>query len=103
MQHADHNHSHVHGHHQAKDVHREMHDVPNAKPSVGDRIRVRSSEKVPSDGTVVDGSSAADESMLTLSGDLRRRITRLKRDRIRRTRRRRTLCRGLASRGDGSS
>ena len=41
------------------------HDVPTAKLSVGDRIRIRSSEKIPADGKVVEGSSAVDESMLT--------------------------------------
>jgi len=40
-------------------------DIPTAQLSVGDRIRIRSSEKIPADGKVVDGSSAVDESMLT--------------------------------------
>ena len=35
------------------------------KVDVGDRLRVRPGEKVPVDGTVVDGRSAVDESMVT--------------------------------------
>ncbi len=38
-------------------------DVDEVRP--GDRVRVRPGEKVPVDGTVVDGHSAVDESMLT--------------------------------------
>ncbi|QBI21674.1 copper-translocating P-type ATPase [Egibacter rhizosphaerae] len=39
--------------------------VPAEQVAVGDRLRVRPGEKVPTDGTVVDGASAVDESMLT--------------------------------------
>ncbi|MCE9561114.1 MAG: cadmium-translocating P-type ATPase [Planctomycetes bacterium] len=40
-------------------------DVPLDKLQVGDRLRVRPGEKVPVDGTVTEGSSTIDESMLT--------------------------------------
>jgi Cu+-exporting ATPase len=40
-------------------------DVPLAEVHTGDRLRVRPGEKVPVDGTLDDGSSAVDESMLT--------------------------------------
>ncbi|WP_439520286.1 copper-transporting P-type ATPase [Hydrogenophaga sp.] len=40
-------------------------DVPLAHVHVGDLLRVRPGEKVPTDGTVVEGSSSVDESMLT--------------------------------------
>jgi P-type Cu+ transporter len=43
---------------------REM-DVPLAAVRVGDLLRVRSGEKVPVDGIVVEGQTAVDESMLT--------------------------------------
>ena len=40
-------------------------DVPLTHVHVGDRLRVRPGEKVPTDGVVVEGGSAVDESMLT--------------------------------------
>ena len=40
-------------------------EVPLAEVRVGERLRVRPGEKVPVDGTVVEGSSHVDESMLT--------------------------------------
>ena len=40
-------------------------DVPLEDIEVGDRLRVRPGEKVPVDGTVVEGRSSIDESMLT--------------------------------------
>jgi Cu+-exporting ATPase len=40
-------------------------DVPLEQVTVGDLVRVRPGEKIPVDGTVVDGSSSVDESMLT--------------------------------------
>lgn len=40
-------------------------DVPLDALSVGDLLRVRPGEKIPVDGTVVDGRSAVDESMVT--------------------------------------
>jgi Cu+-exporting ATPase len=41
------------------------HDVPLDQVVVGDRLRVRPSEKVPVDGSVLEGASSIDESMLT--------------------------------------
>jgi len=40
-------------------------DVPLEHVHVGDRLRVRPGEKVPVDGTVLEGRSSVDESMLT--------------------------------------
>ena len=40
-------------------------EVPLAEVRVGDRLRVRPGEKIPVDGTVTEGSSHVDESMLT--------------------------------------
>ncbi len=40
-------------------------EVPLADVRVGDRLRVRPGEKIPVDGTCVDGSSNVDESMIT--------------------------------------
>ena len=40
-------------------------DVPLEHVKVGDRLRVRPGEKVPVDGTVIEGTSSVDESMVT--------------------------------------
>ncbi|WP_018258294.1 heavy metal translocating P-type ATPase [Halomicrobium katesii] len=40
-------------------------EVPLEAVEVGDRLKVRPGEKVPTDGVVVDGESAVDESMVT--------------------------------------
>ena len=39
--------------------------IPAAEVVVGDHLRVRPGEKIPTDGIVIDGASAVDESMLT--------------------------------------
>ncbi|NIB99200.1 copper-translocating P-type ATPase [Halobacterium sp. R2-5] len=40
-------------------------EVPLSEVEVGDRMKVRPGEKIPTDGVVVDGESAVDESMVT--------------------------------------
>jgi Cu+-exporting ATPase len=40
-------------------------EVPLERVEVGDRLRVRPGEKVPVDGTVIEGTSAVDESLVT--------------------------------------
>ena len=40
-------------------------DVPLDQVQVGDRLRVRPGEKIPTDGVVVEGASSVDESMVT--------------------------------------
>ncbi len=40
-------------------------DIPMDQVKAGDRLRVRPGEKVPVDGTVIEGASAIDESMVT--------------------------------------
>ena len=40
-------------------------DVPLEQVKVGDKLRVRPGEKIPTDGIVVDGLSSVDESMIT--------------------------------------
>lgn len=43
----------------------ELEDVPTSSLRPGDRVLVKSSEKVPADGTVVDGRSAVNQAALT--------------------------------------
>ncbi|MFD1599154.1 heavy metal translocating P-type ATPase [Halobellus rarus] len=43
----------------------EEREVPLDEVEVGDRMKVRPGEKIPTDGVVVDGESAVDESMVT--------------------------------------
>src|SRR5262245_50437864 len=40
-------------------------DVPTTDVQVGDLVRIRPGERIPVDGTIVDGASTIDESMLT--------------------------------------
>ena len=40
-------------------------DIPLSEVKVGDKLRVRPGEKIPTDGVVVDGFTAVDESMIT--------------------------------------
>ncbi len=40
-------------------------EVPIADLQLGDRVRIKSSEKIPADGTVIEGTSSVNESMLT--------------------------------------
>ena len=40
-------------------------DIPLSDVEVGDRLRVRPGEKIPVDGTVLEGSTSVDESMVT--------------------------------------
>ncbi|HET7324839.1 MAG TPA: heavy metal translocating P-type ATPase, partial [Halococcus sp.] len=40
-------------------------EIPLAEVAVGDRMKIRPGEKIPTDGVVVDGQSAVDESMVT--------------------------------------
>ena len=50
-------------------------DIPLEHVQVGQRLRVRPGEKVPVDGTLLDGASAVDESMMTgESMPLRKRV-----------------------------
>jgi Cu+-exporting ATPase len=41
------------------------HAVPLAQVTVGDRMKIRPGEQIPTDGVVIDGQSAVDESMVT--------------------------------------
>ena len=45
--------------------HGDTEEVPIADLDPGDRVRIKSGEKVPADGTVVEGRSSVNESMLT--------------------------------------
>ena len=41
------------------------HDIPLAQVEVGQKLRVRPGERIPVDGSVLDGTSSVDESMIT--------------------------------------
>jgi Cu+-exporting ATPase len=41
------------------------HEVPSAELQIGDRVLVRPGDKLPADGTVIEGRSSVDESMIT--------------------------------------
>jgi Cu+-exporting ATPase len=47
------------------DGERTEHEVPLEDVQVGDHLKVRPGEKIPTDGEVIDGESAVDESMIT--------------------------------------
>lgn len=43
----------------------EPHEVPSARLAVGDKVLVRPGDRLPADGTVLEGRSSVDESMIT--------------------------------------
>ena len=47
------------------DADQSEHEIPLTQIAAGDRLRVRPGEKVPTDGVVLEGTSAIDESMVT--------------------------------------
>jgi Cu+-exporting ATPase len=47
------------------DENNQPHEVPSAELQIGDRVLVRPGDKLPADGTVVEGRSGVDESMIT--------------------------------------
>jgi Cu+-exporting ATPase len=51
--------------HRVLDAKDQDEDVPLALVAVGDTLRVRPGERIPVDGSVIDGRSAVDESMIT--------------------------------------
>ena len=68
-------------------------DVPLDQVKVGDKLRVRPGEKIPVDGTVVDGLSSVDESMVTGESIPIEKARRRSRHRRHRQRNRRLLMR----------